>query len=277
MPDEPVATQEPIVTAVISGEPGPGTVNEPPDPAKLKAEIEELQARRKKAEEDARYWTEERRRARRGYFTGEEPNPPVNINASPKPFDPGPKPDKNQFSDYDAYTEALAEWKANAAVAKAKTEWAQEQTKRQADQEIQTKRDSLRTRLETEGERKHPGLVEVINDPTMPITNAVADALAEAEAPEDILDYLNKNRLVAVKLARINSPIQLGRELAKIEGEIRAANANPPNPPPAGKKVSSAPPPINPLGSGNTIEKDPEKMTQKEYEEWRKANGARPF
>jgi hypothetical protein len=68
------------------------------------------------------------------------------------------------------------------------------------------------------------------------------------------------------------NPIQAAKAIARIEAQIAGAS------PPANQpKIPSAPPPITPVGGSNVVTKDPDKMSQKEYEKWRVANGARRF
>jgi len=70
------------------------------------------------------------------------------------------------------------------------------------------------------------------------------------------------NRAEAIKISRM-TPIAAAREIAKIEVEI--AKAVEQQPPGARKpsNISNAPPPIKPIGSGKSFEKDLEKMGQK--------------
>jgi hypothetical protein len=106
---------------------------------------------------------------------------------------------------------------------------------------------------------------------TVPITPMVMEALAETENPADIAYYLGKNQPKAVAISRM-TPIAAARAIAQIEASL---SGTPPQPPT--KKTTTAPPPIKPVGSSNTVTKDPEKMTQAEYEAYRLAQGAKRF
>jgi hypothetical protein len=66
------------------------------------------------------------------------------------------------------------------------------------------------------------------------------------------------------------SKTQAARAIGKIEAKVATQLATPPTP---RKKVSNAPPPVKPTGSNNVVTKDPEKMTQSEYEQWRAQGG----
>jgi hypothetical protein len=102
----------------------------------------------------------------------------------------------------------------------------------------------------------------------------IVDILSECDHPADVAYYLAKNRIEGVAISRM-TPLKAAREIAKLELKI-ANNPTPPTPTP--KKTTSAPPPINPIAGGTGgIDKDPNKMTQKEYEQWRISRGARRF
>jgi len=232
----------------------------------MKSEIEELEQRRKKAEEDAIYWRKQKAEARAEYFKGpkderQEPPPPApGIGAEPRPSD---------FEDYDKYVGALTDFRIKAA----RAEWEHEQTRREQHRSMQQRAESLQTKLQ-EGYQKYSDFEEVAFDRTAThITPMVVDILAECEHPADVAYYLAKNRVEGVAISRM-TPIQAARAIAKLEDKI--INAPPPPPP---KKTTNAPPPISPLGAAGSAAgtKDPEKMTQREYEAWRVAQGARRF
>ena len=69
------------------------------------------------------------------------------------------------------------------------------------------------------------------------------------------------------------SPVQAAHAMTRIEASIKAAQSKQPQP----QKITKAPAPITPTKAGNVVSKDPEKMTQAEYEEWRKSQGAPSF
>lgn len=262
-PGAEVIVESAPAPVVASGEPPAGSVDKAPDPASLKAELEDLQKKRDKAREDATYWRQEKVRARADFFTGREVPPP----APPVPVvDVGLPPKKESFDDYDKYVEALTDWK----VAKKAKEWEVDQDRKNSEIATQNKIQGLIQRLDSEGMKKYADFEDVARDPTLPITPVIRDVLAECEAPEDVAYYLGKNRQTAVQLSRM-SPIQAARAVAIIEQEIKTARANVPQP-----KITAAPPPISPLGSANTVIKDLEKMSQPEFEaEMEKRTGRR--
>ncbi len=264
---EVIVESTPNIPPVATGEIPSGKVNEPPDPAVLKAEIEELQKKRDRAREDAMYWRGEKVRSRADYFKPEE-KPPVTAPATPAATS---EPKQADFSDFNEYTKALVEWKADQIASRKISEWQTTDAQKRANETFQQKVSGLIDRLDTEGPKKYPDFEEVARDPSLPITTVIRDALAECEAPEDVAYYLGKNRATAVQLSRMN-PIQAARTIGLIEAEIKAARSNTPPKP----KIPGAPPPINPLGSGNIVTKSLEDMNQKEFEaEMEKRTGKR--
>lgn len=270
--EAPVSTapepyEEPILTAASGEEPPAGTVDTTPDPAAMQAEIDRLAEVKRKAEEDARYWRKEKARARADYFKGGDagdgtPAPqkqPVNVGAAPRQED---------FDDYDKYNEAKIAYE----VKKAKAEWDRDAAERSQNEEYQAKMQGLQEKI-SEGFGKYDDFEEVAFDQTIPITPVITEILAESEMPADVAYYLGKNRAEAVKISRM-TPTGAARAIARIELEI---GKTPPSTTPPAKKTSGAPAPIKPVGSGNRVTKNPDDMTQAEFEQMRKEQGAKPF
>jgi len=245
--------------------PAPETVDESPDPAALKAEIEALEAKKQKAREDAQYWRQQKAQARADFFrerqqpeTPAEPQPPA-----------ANRPDPAKFDDYSDYVEALTEWK----VENKRREWERENQQRVASTEHQQKMAALHSKI-NEGYAMYEDFEEIAMAENLPITETITEVLAECEMPAQVVYYLGKNRTEAIALSRM-TPIAAARQIARIEAAISASPQEPAKPK---KTVTAAPAPIKPVGSGPaTLNKDPAKMSQKEFEQWREAQGARRF
>lgn len=267
-PAEDAEQPEPVDEGAEETE-GAADVDETPDPAAMQAEIERLKKIQEKAKEDATYWRRQKAEARADYFKGrEEPEkpepqgPPPGVGAAPKVED---------FEDYNEYVDALTDYKTEVKLA----QWQQQQEQRERQRTQQERMQGLQTKLR-EGFEKYDDFEAVALDPTAThITPMVADILADCDHPADVAYYLAKNRVEGVAISRM-SPIRAAREIAKIEYQLNSqqpAGAKPP-----GKKISKAPPPIKPVGSGPSApEKDPEKMTLKEFAEWRESQGAKRY
>lgn len=241
-------------------------VDEQPDPEKLRSEIAELEAKRQKAEEDAARWRREKAEARADYFKSlqgmrEEQPPP------PQPKHEG-APQETDFENYSDYVQALTDYK----VKQARTTWEADQITRQRQIAQQQRLANLHQKL-AEGSTAHDDFEEVVYDRTAShITPMVVDILADSDNPAEVAYYLAKNRIEGVKISRM-TPIQAARAIAKIETQLNQPAANPP------KKTTKAPPPITPIGSSGSaaLTKDPDKMSPKEFAEWRISQGARRF
>ena len=247
----------------------PGMVDEPPDPAKLQAEVERLKEVKKKAEEDAAYWRAEKQRQRGLYYAEREraapAPPPVQVP------DIGPEPKASDFDDYDKFTAAIADHR----VKKARAEWDAERDRKDAERSFQERKESLRTKLQ-EGYQLYPDFEDVAFDRSAShITPMVVDILADCDHPADIAYYLAKNRVEGMKIARMR-PLEAARAIAKLEDKIVSARNSESNPPPP-KPTTKAPPPIKPVGSAEKVSKDPNKMTMKEFEAWRESQGAKRY
>jgi len=233
-------------------------IDQVPDPAQLQAEIDRLEKVRKEAEEKAVYWRQQKAKERADYFKsrGEEqrqPTPQVdNLGI-------GPAPQQSKFDDYQKFLDAKLDW----TVKKAKAEWDADQRRKETDAENQKRMIVIQEKI-GEGFKKYEDFGEVALDPTVPITPTIMEVLAETENPSDVAYYLGKNRSEAIQISRM-TPIQAAKAIARIEMTIKQAGEQP-LPPGAKKIIPNAPPPIKPIGSGPSVERDLEKMPQKDFE-----------
>jgi hypothetical protein len=269
MPDEELK-QTVVVTQETA--PKPEEINETPQLSpEVQAEIERLKKVRedaekaaKEAEEKAIYWRKQKAEARAEYFKGDR-RPPDAPPAAPEPIPQvGKPPAPGDYDDYNKYVEALVDYRADVKLA----QWRQEEESKKSETKYQDKLKDLYERLD-KGYEKYPDFEEVARDPSVPITAIVRDILAESERPEDVAYYLGKNRTEAIKLSRM-TPIAAAKEIARIEMEIAKT-------PTGVNKITNAPPPIKPVGSSEVVNKPPEKMTQREFEQWRISQGAKRY
>lgn len=261
---ETLPAPEAEVPPAEAAEPEAPEVDEAPDPDKLQDELATLQKRRDELKEANKYWKDQTRKARDDYFKSRQ-KPEVETRSAPS-TPAQSKPTASNFNSDEEYLEALTDWK----VENKRQEWeAQEQQAAQNNQRVEK-----RARLEEEfakGATRFEDFEDVVFDPTVPITHEVADLLADSDDPAALAYYLAKHTTEAVAIARM-SPTAAARRLAKIEGELVKDEASKPKP----KKISNAPPPIKPLGGGAAaVQKNPEKMSQREFEEWRNSQGAK--
>lgn len=168
-----------------------------------------------------------------------------------------PAPKRSDFTDADEYENARAKWAAKLARgddAKHEAEAAKA--------EVAQAKAAAWTEQRTEILTRHADFDTVINAvPGDVFTQSVADAILESEMAADVAYVLAKDLSRARKFAAM-TPLQQGREIGRIEAELA----------PKPRKLSSAPPPVETVGSGAPgSSPDPSKMSMAEYVRWRKS------
>lgn len=90
------------------------------------------------------------------------------------------------------------------------------------------------------------------------VTRDFLEAVTASDAGHKILNHLGKldNLGEAERILKL-SPVQMGRELARLEARLTQ--------PPAPTPISNAPAPIKPIGSSATGEVDPSKLSDAEW------------
>jgi hypothetical protein len=219
----------------------------------LQPRIDELTRARREAEREAAFWRS------RAEAPASEPKPE--------------KPTADKFETYDAYVEALADWKADEKV----------DAKFEARDKASAERATAEKRASTWSERKAAFATEMPdNDAVMeasevPIALHVAEGLLESEEGPRIARHLNDNPDIAEKLNAM-TPTQAAREIGRLEVMLKPASA-PPVPevqaqPPADKRPTKAPPPVKPIAQSKSASVDLAKASMDEYVEQRRKQGA---
>ena len=193
------------------------------------------------------------------------------------------KPKLEDYEDTSDYLEALTDWKveqklkAQQAEATSETEEASEL---QAADEIADELDTIAAK----GRDKYDDYESVVFDKDLTLTQEMVETIIQSDIAEEIFYYLGQNPDIAAELSEM-TPFKAAKEIGKLEVEI-AAGIPKPNVMSKGggaspdktvkssnkKKLTKAPAPINPVRVTGAIEKDPLKMTPKEYRAWREAN-----
>lgn len=97
-------------------------------------------------------------------------------------------------------------------------------------------------------------------NPDLPVSAAMAATIACCERGPEIAYHLGRNPELAARIARLD-PLSAARELGRVEADLTATPR---------RSVTSAPPPLRPLGAGETPRRDPDAMTYREYRAWRR-------
>lgn len=170
------------------------------------------------------------------------------------------KPQPEQYRTYDEYVEALAEFKADQKVSKAKEEFARETQERAAKSQAEQTLASWNQRVET-ARGKYEDFDDIV-DSDLPITQPMQAAIIDSEHGAEIAYHLGKHPDEAERISRL-SPMAAIREIGKIEAQIVQA----PKP-----KPSAASRPLSPVkGRAGQIDLNDPKLT---YEDWEKQRNA---
>lgn len=111
---------------------------------------------------------------------------------------------------------------------------------------------------------KYDDFDNVIRNPQVNITRDMVLTLSELENAGEVAYYLAQHAKESSKIAEL-SPYKQAIELGKLSDKLL-------NPPKVEKKTTKAPEPISPVGSGGDVtQKDPSKMSFKEYEAYMKS------
>jgi len=113
---------------------------------------------------------------------------------------------------------------------------------------------------EEEAREKHDDYEQVARNPSLHVTDVMAEAIQMSAPGPEILYHLGKNPKEAERIAKL-SPLQQAMEIGRIEATLTA-----PKP-----KVSKAPAPVEPIGGKKgVVEKKPSQMkSDEEYDAWR--------
>lgn len=183
----------------------------------------------------------------------------------PEPSAARPKPE--DFQDYDAYVEALADWKAEEKARKLRDELKAESEKTRAKTEADRRMEAFRA-----AESKFRATVQdydeaILDAQDTPMTQVMFDVILESEVGPNLLYHLAKNPDEAERIAHL-SPARQAAEIGKLEDKLAQQLKDPPKP-----KASNAPPPVNPVrarGSASTPRLDDPNLSMEEYSRLRR-------
>ncbi len=168
-------------------------------------------------------------------------------------------PPVDQFESPEAYAEALAVKKAEELIA------LRDQQKAQA-----AIADAYHDR-EEEARNKYDDFEQVAYNPSVRITDVMAETIRASDVGPDVAYYLGANPKEADRISRL-SPFSQAKEIGKIEGRL---TDNPPV-----KRTTSAPAPITPVTARSSNNPsfdttDPRSIKNMSTSEWIEAERAR--
>lgn len=171
-----------------------------------------------------------------------------------------PQPTLAQFeNDPDRYQTAMSEWTIRESERRAARVVDRRLTQAQEEQQLRAARDNFTARS-VEFKKAHPDYDVLISNPALPFNGPLLQSIQDSEHGPALAYHLAQNPDKAMRIAR-GSPMQVAAAIGRLEAEVSK-----PAPPP---KVTGAPPPPNPIGSGSALPKAPEQMSAQEYLQWR--------
>lgn len=179
-----------------------------------------------------------------------------------KPEQPKGKPLAKDYANPDDWAVAVADWTFEQREAKAKAE-REKSSREQEDSRVhETRARTAFEKIIAPGREKHEDFDEVVLADDAPITDVMIAAAARLKDGATLLYQIAQDRKEALRIARLPD-IEQAWEIKAYESKLSA----PPKP-------TNAPPPIVPGGTKTAVEKDPSKMTDPEFDEWRKRQKA---
>jgi len=170
---------------------------------------------------------------------GQDPNgPPADIPPHLAFQVPAPKPE--QFQDSGQYMAAMSIWATQKTLHETSIRQ-QLTTHNQREQAAVAERQAKALSFFEEAEKAHPDFKEVFHK-DLSVTPHMGAALVRVEGGHDVAYYLGKKPEEAGRIAKLSPEEQL-IEIGRISERIKTARAN--------KKPTSAPDPINTVGSGS--------------------------
>lgn len=113
----------------------------------------------------------------------------------------------------------------------------------------------------SEGGRKYADFADTVQNPSLKITPAMAEALID-DGMHDTLYVLAKNPTELARIAALPTPLEQVKAIWKTQAALQARAAD--------AKISKAPAPIRAVkGGGAVTAKNPSEMTYSEYVAWR--------
>lgn len=184
--------------------------------------------------------------------------------AAPEPLvAPDAAPKHEDFADYEDFIRAEARHEAVKAV-KAEREASDKTSREQAQQRERVTIETAHATREQTARTKYSDYDDVARNPSLAITNEMADVLVLSDDGPDIAYYLGKNPAEAERIARLH-PKLVAKELGRLSAKIAST--------PETVTLSQAPEPITPVG-GKTPVQTPEPSERDDMTTWVKKREA---
>lgn len=178
---------------------------------------------------------------------------------------PAAPPKRGDFATEEEYIDARVEYGTQQALRKVGETHRKQTAEAEKSQTVKTFKEKVEAARD-----KFDDFDDVVGDLSLPITEAMTDAILESDIGPEISYHLGTNPEECTRISEL-SPASQGREIGKLEAKL----SEPPKPKTEPKpKATNAPEPIKPAagaGGGGGARKDPGKMSMPEYAKWREA------
>lgn len=183
-----------------------------------------------------------------------------------------PKPDKmpvrDDFQDWDSFSEAKADWVARKAVREENERIVKERKERETVESRAKRMDEFRTKTAAKFPDIHTR-IEAIGD--VELSSEVADAIAESDYGPEIMNHFIDNRKDLERISKLPTSAA-ARELGRLEARFESAAKKPEGEP--APKTSAAPAPITPVSGGKTAASTSELSDKDPIDVWMKKRNA---
>ncbi len=169
------------------------------------------------------------------------------------------EPSLDQFKTYEEYVAAVADHRAEQKVQQLLKQQEEQRQRQDAERQKAEQRSTFQAKAE-EFATTTPDFDEVAFNPSLPVSDVMADALNLSDKGPEILYHLGKHPDEAARISRL-PPVQAALEIGRLEAKLSL---------PQPRTVTKAPPPIAPSSGGQgSMNVDPDKMTADEWRKWR--------
>ena len=173
------------------------------------------------------------------------------------------RPLKEDFDDEDEYIEALTDWKIESKLKASQKEVVKEIEETDERKEYIAAYEGLDDAM-ARGKEKYEDFAELALNKDLILSSETVQILLDTEIPDEILYYLASNPDESERISELD-PVRIAKEVGKIEVKLSKGIEKVVKQ----KKQSSAPEPISPVKVTAATEKDPNKMSPREYRAWR--------
>lgn len=189
---------------------------------------------------------------------------------------PTDKPLRENFEDDADYYEALADWKVESKL-RAMAVDAQKRSEEDLDQQAAHMIEQELREVSESARDKYEDYYEVVFSKDLVLTKNMVETILQSDIADDLFYYLGKNPDIASDIGEMN-PLKAAKELGKLEvallkpkEEKKVEKEEKEEEKPPQKKLTQTPEPIVPVKTDGVTEKDPSKMSAKEYRAWRES------